>query len=388
MTSTAAASVLVVDDEPFVRELVARWLTDEGYRCAQADRAEAAWKHLQEHEVHLITLDVRMPGGSGMELLGKIAEGYQDTPVIMLTGTEEAQAAIDALHRGACAYLTKPVKREELLFHASRALERRQLLIDKRQYTSRLEEKVREQTLVIRRTQEETVQRLVSASLWRDEETGMHIRRTGLLSEVLAKAAGWSTADAENIRLAAPMHDVGKIGIPDVILRKPGRLTPGEFAIIKAHTTIGAKMLAGSDAPMLKMAEEIALNHHERWDGSGYPNGLAGPAIPESARVVAIVDVYDALTHDRVYRPAFAEEKALAIMHQEAETRFDPLLLALFLSHLDEISQIARRNPDEWIEPEFSADRHLDGAARRPLACQTLAAYTSGMRFPGDSDGQ
>jgi putative two-component system response regulator len=205
---------------------------------------------------------------------------------------------------------------------------------------SRLEETVREQTRVVRRAHEETVQRLVSASLCRDEETGAHIRRTGALSEVLAKAAGWSAEEVENIRLAAPMHDVGKIGIPDAILRKPGKLTPEEFAIMKTHTMLGARMLAGSDSPMLKMAEQIALNHHERWDGGGYPNGLAGYAIPESARIMAIVDVYDALAHDRVYRPALPAEEVLATMQQGEGTHFDPLLLALFFSHLEEMDAL------------------------------------------------
>jgi HD-GYP domain-containing protein (c-di-GMP phosphodiesterase class II)/CHASE1-domain containing sensor protein len=221
------------------------------------------------------------------------------------------------------------------------------LIFAKREYTERLEGKVREQTLVIRRAQEETIHRLISASLWRDEETGMHIRRTGLFSEALAKAAGWPAAAADRIRTAAPMHDVGKIGTPDAVLRKPGKLTPEEFEIMKLHTIIGARILGGSDEPMLRMAKEIALNHHERWDGNGYPNGLAGEAIPESARIVAIVDVYDAITHDRVYRPALPDDQVLSIMREGAGTHFDPFLLTMFLSILDEIDRIAREHRDE-----------------------------------------
>ena len=155
-------------------------------------------------------------------------------------------------------------------------------LVERRRYARELEEKVREQTKDIRRAQEEVIYRLVAASQWRDEETGMHIRRTGLLSEVLARAAGWSAAEADVIRQAAPMHDVGKIGIPDAVLRKPGKLTPEEFEVMKTHTLIGAEMLADSDVPILQMAREIALSHHERWDGQGYPNGLAGQEIPET----------------------------------------------------------------------------------------------------------
>jgi HD-GYP domain-containing protein (c-di-GMP phosphodiesterase class II) len=221
------------------------------------------------------------------------------------------------------------------------------LIAAKREYTERLEERVREQTVVIRRAQEETIHRLISASLWRDEETGMHIRRTGLFSEALAKAVVWSVANVDRIRMAAPMHDVGKIGIPDAVLRKPDKLTPEEFEIMKSHTVIGARMLDGSDEPMLLMAKEIALNHHERWDGKGYPNGLAGDAIPECARILAIVDVYDAITHDRVYRPALPDDEVLTIMRQGEGTHFDPFLLTLFLSILEEIDRIAREHQDE-----------------------------------------
>jgi CHASE1-domain containing sensor protein len=223
------------------------------------------------------------------------------------------------------------------------------LLAEKRRYAQEWEEKVHEQTLDIRRAEEEVIYRLVSASQWRDEETGTHIRRSGLFSEALAKAAGWGTAEAEVLRQAAPMHDVGKIGIPDAILRKPGKLTPEEFEVMKTHTVIGALILEGSSVPLLQMAREIALNHHERWDGDGYPAGLAGQNIPESARIVAIADVYDALTHDRVYRPALPRDEALTIMQQGMGTHFDPRLLAHFLAILPEIDRIARQYPDKSL---------------------------------------
>ncbi len=181
----------------------------------------------------------------------------------------------------------------------------------------------------------------------RDEETGIHVRRVGLVSEVLARSVGWSVAEVDCIRQAAPMHDVGKIGIPDAILRKPGKLTPEEFEVMKTHTSIGARMLADSDVPMLQMAEQIAIGHHERWDGRGYPNGLAGQDIPECARIVAIADVFDALTHARVYKPAMSEDEALTVMRSEAGTQFDSLLLTHFFLHLPEIHRIAREHPDE-----------------------------------------
>jgi HD-GYP domain-containing protein (c-di-GMP phosphodiesterase class II)/CHASE1-domain containing sensor protein len=248
-------------------------------------------------------------------------------------------------------------------------------LAEKRRYALELEEKVREQTADVRRAQEEVIYRLVSASQWRDEETGMHVRRTGLLSEVLAKAAGWSAAEAEVIRQAAPMHDVGKIGIPDAILRKPDRLTPEEFEVMKTHTLIGAEMLAGSDVPMLQTAREIALNHHERWDGQGYPRGISGHDVPESARILAIVDVYDALTHDRVYRPAMPEDEVLEIMRQGAGAHFDPLLLAHFFMHLPEIRRIAEQHPD-GREPEETIE-WLTTPAWSPFSSAEVVAQAS-----------
>jgi HD-GYP domain-containing protein (c-di-GMP phosphodiesterase class II) len=222
-----------------------------------------------------------------------------------------------------------------------------QLIHEKRLYARCLESKVHERTDSLRLAQEEIIQRLVTASLGGDEETGMHIRRTGLFSEALAKAAGWSTAETDMLRLAAPMHDVGKIGIPDAILRKAGRLTPEEFDVIKTHTLIGGEMLSDSKIPMLQMAREIALHHHEYWDGSGYPTGMSGLDIPESARILAIIDVYDALTHDRVYRPALPEDEAFEIMRAESGTHFDPSLLALFFTIIPEINRISLENPDD-----------------------------------------
>jgi HD-GYP domain-containing protein (c-di-GMP phosphodiesterase class II) len=221
------------------------------------------------------------------------------------------------------------------------------LVHEKRVYARELEAVVNARTKELKAAQGETIERLVTASLWRDEETGMHIRRTGLFCEVLGKAAGWSDAEAEILRQAAFMHDVGKIGIPDAILRKPGKLTSKEFEIIKTHTLIAAEMLGESKTPILQMAREIALYHHEHWDGHGYPTGVAGLRIPEPARIMAIADVYDALTHDRIYRPAFTEEESLEIMSKESGTHFDPSLLALFFTIHPEISRLSQQHPDD-----------------------------------------
>ncbi len=344
---TASSTILVVDDEATVRDLITRWLTSEGYRCLQASDVPSAWKCLCENDVHLVTLDINMPGISGMDLLFNIKSMCLDTEVIMLTARGETAFAIEAFTRGASGYLLKPVEYDSLLFQVHKGLEHRQLILERRQYTQQLEDKVQEQTLAIRRAHEETIHRLVNASMYRDEETGSHIKRVGLYCEQMAKVLGWSPDDVEMIRMAAPMHDVGKIGIPDAILQKPGRLSDAEFEVMKTHTTIGARMLAGSDSPMLQMAEEIALSHHERWDGGGYPHGASGLSIPEVARIVAIVDVYDAISHDRVYRPALPEKEVLRIIKQGRGSHFDPDVVDIFFSTLPTIQDLGRQYPDE-----------------------------------------
>lgn len=209
-----------------------------------------------------------------------------------------------------------------------------------------LELEVYNRTKQIRAREEEIAIRLVNASGFRDEETGMHIRRIGLYSAEMGKKLGWPQHKVDEIRLAAPMHDVGKIGIADCILKKPGRLTEDEFSSMKEHARIGYEMLAGSDIPMMDTAAIIAHSHHEKYDGSGYPNGLKGDEIPIEARIVAIVDVYDALTHKRVYKEAYARDKVFEIMKGMAGNHLDEELYAVFLSIIDKIEEIKNQNKD------------------------------------------
>jgi putative two-component system response regulator len=340
-------TVLVVDDEALLCDLLARWLTDDGWYCLSAHDSTQALEIMAQRPVQVVTCDLNMPGHNGMWLLDQITQKYPDTAMLMLTAAMDTQTAIEALTKGAIGYLLKPVQNQELTFHVRKAWERGQLLRERREHLLTLERRVQEQTVSLRMAQEETIHRLVMASAYRDEETGAHIRRTGLLSELLARCAGWSNAEAEQLRMAAPMHDVGKIGIADAILRKPGPLTETEFEHMKQHTTIGARMLAGSQSPVLQLAENIALSHHERWDGDGYPQKLCDEQIPEAARIVSIVDVYDALSHDRVYRSALPENLVLEIMGRGAGTHFDPHLLALFLANFDRFREISAANPDE-----------------------------------------
>ncbi|NWF38063.1 HD domain-containing protein [Mariprofundus sp. NF] len=210
-----------------------------------------------------------------------------------------------------------------------------------------LELEVHRRTALIRKGEEELAHRLLDVSNWRDEETGAHIRRIGLYSELIAKALGWSLQDLDDIRLAAPMHDIGKVGIPDYVLLKPGRLDTEERRIMERHAFIGGEMLKSSEIRMIEMAHQIAIGHHEKWNGQGYPNQLAGEAIPISARIVAIVDVYDALSSERIYKPAWPEEKVLELLQNERGAHFDPELIDLFFELLPEIRKIRLQLPDE-----------------------------------------
>ncbi len=332
--------VLIVDDEAYICKTIARWLVPEGYECVLASNVDEALVELGRQPFELIISDITMPGRNGLELLDEVKRHYDRTAVLMATAVDQRNTAIHALELGAYGYMIKPFDKNEFVINVANALERRRLYLESQDYGRRLEQEVRARTAEIRQREEEIALRLVWASEYRDDDTGEHIRRIGLYAAEMARNLGWSASAVDDIRVAAPMHDVGKIGISDNVLLKPGRLTPEEFEIIKTHTTMGAKILGGSDIPLLQLAERIALWHHEKWDGSGYPDGLAGEAIPQEARIVAILDVYDALSHDRVYRKAMPEEKVMAILKEGRGTHFDPQIYDAFLDLLPAIKQI------------------------------------------------
>jgi putative two-component system response regulator len=339
--NTENTKILVVDDDETVCRLLVELLSTESYQCHAAGSAEMAIQLMEQEDYDLVLSDILMEGMSGVDLLQVTRERFPDVAMIMVTGLEDRETALKALNLGAYGYLIKPLDKNDLIIGVANALERRRLTLLSQQYNRELEEKVRERTREVRAREEEVVLRLISAMGYRDNETGAHTRRIGLYAATLAEELGWDASEVENIKLAAPMHDVGKIGIPDPILLKPGSLTPEEFFIMKQHTEIGAKILEGSHAPMIKMAKNIALSHHERWDGSGYPQGLSKDQIPKAACIVGIVDVYDALVHDRVYRPAFTEDRALSIMMEDHEVgKYEPQIFQCFLSLLPEMRRI------------------------------------------------
>lgn len=339
MSADKHPAILVVDDEDYLRRLVIRMLDEHGYACAQAASGAEALAMLADQPFTLLISDIMMPGMSGLELLDASRQLQPDLAVIMLTGVDSQETAIHALELGAYGYLIKPFEDNALLINVVNALRRRELEMRHDAYEHQLEQEVRARTGEIRQREEEITLRLVTASEYRDEETGEHIRRMANYTTVLAREIGWPDAQVELIRLAAPMHDIGKIGIPDSILQKPGKLTPDEFAQMKNHAFIGAGILKDSDCPLLQMGRMVALCHHERWDGSGYPQGLSGEAIPESARIVALADVYDALHTNRVYRPAFPEQEALTLM-VASKAQFDQRLLTCMIDNIEEFRRI------------------------------------------------
>ncbi|MCD6415267.1 MAG: response regulator [Planctomycetes bacterium] len=340
MNQPDTTAILVVDDELSVTRVVSRWLSAQGYECERAADGQEALEALRRREFALLLTDIMMPGISGMELLEQAKEQFPRTAVIMLTAVEDRDTATRAVELGAYGYIIKPFEQNEVLINVTNALKRRSLEILRDQYEEQLEGTVQERTAEVRLSREEIALRLMAAQQYRHDETGAHIRRLGLYAEVMAKNMGKSDAECEMLRLAAPMHDVGKIGVPDSILLKPGKLSKDEFEIMKSHTTIGARILEGSKVSMLNLARDIALSHHEKLDGSGYPNGLSGTDIPASARIVAILDVYDALVHNRVYRPAMPEEKALAIIAEGRGSHFEAPLVDVFMDALPELRGI------------------------------------------------
>jgi putative two-component system response regulator len=301
----------------------------------------------EEVEPDLVLLDLHMPHIGGLELLRrfsvKVPPG-EYLPILVLTADGAQEAKQDCLAGGAMDFLTKPFDAQEVLLRIRNLLETRFLHMEIKRYNKGLEMQVRTRTWELEQARNEVIERLAVAAEYRDDATGRHIHRVGEMAAELASALSLPEDDVELIARTAPLHDVGKIGVPDQILLKPGRLTPEEFELVKVHTTIGAQILSGEQVPLLRMAERIALTHHERWDGTGYPRGLAGDSIPQEGRIVAVVDVFDALTHERPYKRAWPFEEAVAEIARQRARQFDPEVVDAFLSVVqDSVSFQQRR---------------------------------------------
>lgn len=331
--------ILIVDDEPTNVRLLERMLEKAGYTSIEStsDPTKVA-KLYGGFDPDLILLDLIMPGMDGHAVMAdlgpRIPEGDY-LPILVLTADVTQEAKERSLASGARDFLTKPFDATEVLLRVKNLLETRGLHMELQHYSEGLEHKVRERTFQLEKTQLEILDRLALAAEFRDYETGEHTTRVGRMAAQLARAISLSEDEAMLIGDAARLHDVGKIAIPDGILLKPGKLTVQEFEQVKTHVDVGARLLSGGEFPLLIKAEEIAANHHEKWDGTGY-KGVAGDAIPISARVSAVADVFDALTHKRPYKEAWPAEVAVAEIESQNGRHFDPAIVKEFLK-IDEI---------------------------------------------------
>jgi len=341
------ARILVVDDEPHMREFISRLARNEGYICTTAADGQEASELLADIPFELLICDIAMPGKNGLELLQEINAEPHDLAVIMVTAKDDRQTAMETLDMGAYGYVIKPFLCNELVINIANALRRRELEIAHRHHQEELEKQVRVRTQELQHSQQETIYRLAKAAEFRDNETARHTIRVGLFCQILASMAGEGTTTVRLIRDAAPLHDIGKIGIPDTILLKPGELTPEEYRTMQQHSELGYRILADSNSPLLIMGAVIALTHHEKFDGSGYPNGLAGENIPMVGRITAICDVFDAITSRRVYKKKAPVQEAISYLKEEQGRHFDPLLVDYFFASLPEILAVQQENSDE-----------------------------------------
>ena len=338
MTVTEPPAVLVVDDEEPLRRVLVRMLSGAGYRCTSAGSAAEGREVLARQQVDLVLCDVNMPGENGFGLLRTISEDHPEVAVIMVTALADVRAAEPAARYGALGYVLKPFESSEILINVATALTRRErerARLDER--TVALERAVTQLSLseqTVAALHEETVLRLATVAEWRDPCTGEHLRSMSDLSGALAAAVGLQPQQVDLIRVASLLHDLGKVAVPDSILLKEGPLTVEERAVMQEHSETGAAMLRGSTLEVLQAGSLIALTHHERWDGGGYPRGLARTEIPVEARIVAIADVYDALSSVRPYKPAWPQDRVVATLLAGRGSQFDPELLDLFLSQV------------------------------------------------------
>ena len=355
-------TVMVVDDETAMRRVLSRMLRSEGYEVVEAENGAKALEILTGVSVDTILLDVMMPEMGGLELCRHIRanEATMHTPVVFVTAAVDREFRREARAAGADDFLTKPFDEIELLARVQNTV-RVKLYYDglhreREDLQTEVDARVRqleESSARLERLQSEldiarneTINRLAKAAEFRDDETAAHLQRMSRYCYLLGERSGLDAYQCEMLQVASPMHDVGKIGIPDHILLKPGRLTPDEYQIMKQHAEIGFRILSGSDSPLVKLAATIAHTHHEKWDGSGYPNGLTGESIPIEGRIAAVADVFDALTSERPYKKAWRIEDAVSLLEEGRGAHFDPKLVDLFIDSMPAVLDIREQFQD------------------------------------------
>ena len=348
-----AARILVVDDEERNRRLLVAMLEADGYTATEAADGAQALDLARQSPPDIVLLDIMMPGMDGYEVARalKAAEATRSVPIVMVTALHDRDSRLRGLEAGAEEFVTKPVDRNELRIRVRNLLRLKEFSDFLADHNRILEAQVQERTRQLSSSYRETIVTMTRAASYKDEETGAHVARISFYTVELAQALGLDADFCDTIHYASPMHDVGKIAIPDAILGKPGTFEPQEWAIMKTHAALGGKLLRGTDSPYLVMGAEIADGHHERWDGGGYPLGLAGEAIPFSARIMNICDQYDALRSKRPYKPAFTHEKALEIITvgdgRTMPSHFDPAVLAAFKGCVGRFRNIFEAHQDE-----------------------------------------
>lgn len=360
--SEGRPTVLVVDDEANSRTITLSLLEDQGYRTLGAESGEQALELMGMNLPDLVILDVEMDGMSGFEVVKRLKDQARTrpVPVIMVTGRTDQASRVRALENGAEDYLSKPVDPAELKTRVRNHIRLKAYSDMLADFNRTLESRVAERTAQLQDAYRQTIYLLTSAAEFRDTDTGIHIKRISFLTAALARTMGMDQEFVDAIFYASPMHDIGKIGIPDSILLKPGPLTAAEWAIMKTHTTLGRRILEGGTSPYTQMGTVIAETHHECWDGSGYPAGLAGEEIPIAGRIMLLCDQYDALRSERPYKPALDHASVVRIIREgDGRTRpaqFCPAVLSAFEAASDEFAAIyARRGGSYPPESEGHA---------------------------------
>lgn len=360
MTIENKGIVLVVDDDPYVLTAVAMLLNGKGYSAVACQDPREAIKKLRDGNIDIVLSDIKMPNITGIELLKKIHEVNPEMPVILMTAYAELDIALDAIRQGAFDMIIKPYNSDYLIFTIDKAVRYRKVIQMESHYKEMLENTVRKRTealadamKALKESSIETIKRLAIVAEYRDTDTGLHISRIGQYAKMLAEAMHMPGDFIEAITFTSMMHDIGKIGIPDSILLKKGPLDREEAEIMTTHTSIGARMLSGSSHFNLQMAASIALTHHERWDGTGYPQGLKGEEIPIDGRITMICDVYDSLRSKRPYKPAFDHKKTVGII-TEGDGRtmpehFCPQVLKVFKENVSVFEEIFNASTEYQI---------------------------------------